>query len=241
MRRGEEAKTGIMEGSGKKDLGLFHFVLKELKGLFVFFLIILVIYLLFRFSPLYETYSVDRLKEVLGGLGNWAVPVFLLSYLVLPLFIFPISPLSMASGVIFGTVSGFLLSAFGYMMNAWLAFFLAKGMFRERILSVVSGRGIHIDRGLARNGIIVTFLLRFVPVTPVALQNYAAGLSGIGFVQYTVGTVLGGLIWVFVFVFMGDSLLRPGSREFFTSVALWTTLFLISILVLIKNRTVFIS
>ncbi len=230
-----------MGDSVRKNRGLLQLVLKELKGLFIFFIIILGIYFLFRFSPLYKTYSVDQLKVVLENLGNWAVPVFLLCYVVLPLFIFPISPLSMVSGVIFGTAFGFLLSVLGYMANAWLAFFLARGMFRERIVGVVSGRGINIDRGLVKNGVLVTFLLRFVPVTPVALQNYAAGLSGITFNQYTVGTVLGGLIWVFVFVFMGDSLLKPGSREFFTSVALWVTLFLISILVLIKNRTVFMD
>ncbi|MBN1573184.1 MAG: TVP38/TMEM64 family protein [Deltaproteobacteria bacterium] len=230
-----------MERSGKKDIRLFHLVFKELKGLLIFFLIVVGIYLLFRFSPLYEAYSVKYLKEFLRGLGNWAVPVFLLSYLILPLFVFPVSPLSMVSGIIFGTVSGFLLSAFGFIMNAWLAFFLARGMFREKIVAVVSGRGVNIDRGLAKNGVLVTFIIRFVPVTPVALQNYAVGLSGITFTQYTIGTILGGLIWVFVFVFIGDSLMKPGSREFFISIALWMTFFLISILVLIKNRTVFMD
>jgi uncharacterized membrane protein YdjX (TVP38/TMEM64 family) len=228
-----------MERSGKKDLGPLRLVLRELKGLFIFFLVLAGVYVLFHFSPLYETYSVESLRELLGGLGGWAVPVFLVSYIILPLFLFPIYPLSMVSGAVFGTVSGFLLSATGYMLSAWLAFFLARGMFREKIVGVVSGRGIRIDRGLSRNGVLVTFLLRFVPVTPVGLQSYAVGLSGIGFARYTLGTALGGLVWVFVFVLMGDSLVKPDSLEFFTSVALWSTLFLVSILVLIKNRTVF--
>ncbi len=230
-----------MEENVKKDRGLKYLVLKELKGLFVFFLIISVIYLIFRFSPLYGTYNVGQLKGVLKGLGVWAVPVFLLCYAVLPLFIFPISPLSMVSGVIFGTFFGFLLSALGYMINAWLAFFLTRGMFRDKIMGVVSGRGVTVDKGLVKNGILVTFLLRFVPLTPVGLQNYAVGLSGITWTHYTIGTILGGLIWVFVFVFMGDSLLNPGSREFFVSVALWISLFLVSILVLAKNRSVFVD
>lgn len=230
-----------MEENDKKDRELLYLVLKELRGLFIFLVIVLVIYFAFRLSPLYDAYDVAKLKGALGRMGDWAMPAYLLCYAILPLFIFPISPLSMVSGVIFGTFLGFVLSALGYMINCWLAFFLTRGMFREKITGIVSGRGIKMDRGIIENGVLVTFLLRFVPLTPVGLQSYAAGLSGIKWTHYTLGTILGGLVWVFVFVLMGDSLLKPGSREFFTSVLLWTSLFLVSIFVLIKNRTVFLD
>lgn len=230
-----------MGGDDKKDRELLRLVMKELRGLFIFLFIVLAIYFIFRFSPLYDAYDVEKLKGVLGRMGDWAVPVYLLCYAVLPLFIFPISPLSMVSGVIFGTFLGFVLSAIGYMINCWLAFFLTRGMFRERIAGIVSGRGIKIDKGIVENGLLATFLLRFVPLTPVGLQSYAAGLSGIKWTHYTLGTMFGGLIWVFVFVLMGDSLLRPGSREFFTSLLLWTSLFLVSIFVLMKKRAVFLD
>ena len=106
-------------------------------------------------------------------------------------------------------------------------------------MKVVSGRGLVIDEKLASNGILVTFLLRFVPVSPVGLQNYVAGLSGITWTQYTIGTILGGLPWVFIFVYMGDSLLRPGSSEFLVSVSLWLLMFLVSVLILIKSKDKF--
>jgi uncharacterized membrane protein YdjX (TVP38/TMEM64 family) len=141
--------------------------------------------------------------------------------------------------VIFGTAYGFLLSAISYLFNTWLAFFLSRGMFRERIVRVVSGKGLVIDEKLASHGVLVTFLLRFVPVSPVGLQNYVAGLSGITWAQYTVGTALGGLPWVFIFVYMGDSLLRPGSSEFVTSVLLWLLMFFVSVLILIKSKDKF--
>jgi uncharacterized membrane protein YdjX (TVP38/TMEM64 family) len=230
-----------MEGDDKKKKELLNLILKELKGLFIFLFVVLVIYFVFRFSPLYDVYDVEKLKGFLGGMGNWAIPVYLLCYAILPLFIFPISPLSMVSGVIFGTFLGFVLSAIGYMINCWLAFFLTRGMFREKITGIVSGRGIKMDRGIVENGVLATFLLRFVPLTPVGFQSYAAGLSGIKWTHYTLGTILGGLVWVFVFVLMGDSLLRPGSREFFTSLLLWTSLFLVSIFVLVKKRAVFLD
>ncbi len=145
----------------------------------------------------------------------------------------------MASGVIFGTAFGFLLSAISYMLNTWVAFYLSRGMFRERIVKVVMGRGQIMDKHLASNGVLVTFLLRFVPISPVGLQNYVAGLSGITWSQYTIGTILGGLPWVFIFVYMGDSLLRPGSREFVISVSLWLLMFLVSVLILIKSKDKF--
>jgi len=213
-------------------------VVRELKSLVIFFIVILAIYFLFRTSPFYSKFNVADLKVVLGNIGNWAVPVFLFSFIFLPLFIFPVSPLCMVSGVLFGFFTGFLLSAVGYMLNAWIAFLLTRGMFRAKIDRLVSGRGLVVDKKLADHGILASFLIRFVPVSPFGFQNYVAGLSGVSLVQYTGGTMLGGLPWVAVFVYMGDSLLRPGSREFIISVSVWLFFFLISLIILLvsKNR-----
>ena len=211
-------------------------VLKELRGVCIFIMLISSVYVGFRISPWYGAFTVDELEGYLRSLGYLAIPIHITCFVILPLFIFPITPLCMAGGALFGTGMGFVISAVGFILNSWTGFLISKSMFRKRIERLVRGRGVTIDRGIASHGIISTFLIRFFPFTPAGFQNYLVGLSGVSFRHFTIGSILGGMPWVFVLVFLGGALFTDRAPVFLSSVLLFLFICVVSLIVTFYNR-----
>ena len=211
-------------------------VLRELRGVLIFIGIISAVYVGFRLSPWYGSFTVAEIEEFLRSLGYLAIPIHIICFVILPLFIFPITPLCMAGGALFGTGMGFVFSAIGFILNSWAGFLISKSMFRKRIERLVRGRGVTIDRGIASHGIISTFLIRFFPFTPAGFQNYLVGLSGVSFRHFTIGSILGGMPWVFVLVFLGGALFTDRAPVFLSSVLLFLFICVVSLIVTFYNR-----
>lgn len=227
----------------REDIGLdvppkltVRTVLRELRGVFIFIAVISAAYIGFRLSPWYGAFTVTELEEYLRSLGYLAVPIHILCFVILPLFIFPITPLCLAGGALFGTGVGFVISAVGFMLNSWAGFLISKSMFRRRIERLVRGRGVIIDKGISTHGILSTFLIRFFPFTPAGFQNYLVGLSGVSFRHFTIGSLLGGMPWVFALVFLGGAFFTDRAPVFLSAVLLFLFICVVSLTITFYNR-----
>ena len=60
-------------------------------------------------------------------------------------------------------------------------------------------------RRLDRSGLLAVTSLRLIPALPFSLLNYAAGLSGVRFTPYLLGTVLGTAPGTIALVVLGDA------------------------------------
>ena len=233
-----------MSDEGKEpDIGLdippkltVRVIFRELRGVLIFIAIISAVYVGFRLSPWYGAFTVAELEVHLRSLGCLAIPIHIACFVILPLFIFPITPLCMAGGALFGTGMGFVISTIGYMLNSWAGFFISKSMFRKRIERLVRGRGVNIDRGISTHGILATFLIRFFPFTPAGFQNYLVGLSGVKFRHFTIGSLLGGMPWVFALVFLGGAFFTDRAPVFLLSILLFLFICVVSFIVTFYNR-----
>ncbi|MCX6467459.1 MAG: VTT domain-containing protein [Pseudonocardiales bacterium] len=120
---------------------------------------------------------------------------------------------TVAAGVLFGSVLGVLLAVAGTTLAAVAAFWLVRlvaGPFVERH---AHRAGIAwVRRRLARNGLLAVASLRLIPMVPFAVLNYAAGLSGVRFVPYVLGTVIGILPGTVAVVVLGDAAIGGGRR-----------------------------
>ena len=76
-----------------------------------------------------------------------------------------------------------------------------------------------IDR-IARNGFIIIFYLRIVPVIPYNFLNLLAGASPISFSDYFWASMIGMVPGTILFAFLGDALWHPTSPRFFLAVGL---------------------
>jgi|GEM_PF-2076025 len=236
QQRDNSEGTGQNIGPDIPSKLTFRTLLRELRGVLVFFVVISTVYIGFRLSPWYGAFSVEEIEMYLRSLGPLAIPIHIICFVILPLFIFPITPLCMAGGALFGTGLGFVISAVGFILNSWAGFFISRSVFRKRIVRLVRGRGMTVDKGIADHGIISTFLIRFFPFTPAGLQNYLVGLSGVKFRHFTIGSLLGGMPWVFVLVFVGGAFFTDRSMVFILSILLFLFICVVSLIVTFYNR-----
>jgi uncharacterized membrane protein YdjX (TVP38/TMEM64 family) len=149
-----------------------------------------------------------------AALANWvgAHPVlapflYLLLYAIAVLLSLPESAvLTVAGGLLFGTLSGGLLAVLGSSAGA-IALFLAVRYHLADAIAARRGRVLDAIRAsLHRDGFSYLLAIRLVPAFPFCLVNLAAALSGMRLLPYGAATVIGIIPATFVFASIGDGL-----------------------------------
>lgn len=150
--------------------------------------------------------GVPDVRAAVASAGVWAPLLFVLFSGAVTVTPVPRTVFTVAAGVLFGSVLGVLLAVAGTTLAAVAAFWLVRlvaGPFVERH---AHRAGIAwVRRRLARNGLLAVASLRLIPMVPFAVLNYAAGLSGVRFVPYVLGTVIGILPGTVAVVVLGDA------------------------------------
>lgn len=160
--------------------------------------------------------EVRRSVEQAGLLGP---VVLVLGYAAATLAPVPKNVLSVAAGAVFGLVVGTVLVVTGACLGAVIAFLLARVLGRETVHRLAGGRLERVDGLLRRRGLVAVLTLRLVPVVPFTALNYAAGLTGLRFGTYLLGTAVGILPGSVAFVALGRYGTRPWSWQFSAAAA----------------------
>lgn len=173
--------------------------IKRVWVLFAILLILIFVSLFFNCSSLISicpskvTLWIDQLSQI--------HPFFIILLItILPLFGFPISPLYIASGVIYGILLGLLLSFIGSALNIAIGYWIAKSLFRKPFLRLMSKKkygDLTIGKN-DQNGVI--FLVRILPGIPIWAQNYLLGLLKVSFKNYFLISLPIQMIWCILFV-----------------------------------------
>jgi uncharacterized membrane protein YdjX (TVP38/TMEM64 family) len=129
--------------------------------------------------------------------------------------------LTVAAGLLFGTVSGGILAVAGSSAGA-IALFLAVRYHLAEVIANRRGRFLDaIRRGLRHDGFSYLLAIRLLPAFPFWLVNLAAALSGMRLLPYAAATVLGIMPATFVYASIGAGLgdvLSTGGRPDLTVV-----------------------
>jgi uncharacterized membrane protein YdjX (TVP38/TMEM64 family) len=111
--------------------------------------------------------------------------------------------LTVAAGLLFGTLFGGMLAVAGSTVGA-IALFLAV---RHHLADAIAARGGRfLDRvraGLERDGFSYLLAVRLVPAFPFWLVNLSAALSGMRLLPYAAATLIGVLPATFVYASIG--------------------------------------
>lgn len=130
--------------------------------------------------------NLARLREWIAGFGPWAPAVFIGGYVAAVVAFVPALPLTILAGLVFGPLWGTVYTSIASTAGACLAFLLARYAARgvvARWMEPYPALG-RIDRAVARHGARIVMITRLVPIFPFNLQNYAYGLTSIGFGAY---------------------------------------------------------
>jgi uncharacterized membrane protein YdjX (TVP38/TMEM64 family) len=150
--------------------------------------------------------SPAAVQDAVRTAGAWAPALFVALQVVFTVPPVPRTIFTVAAGLLFGAATGVVLAVVATALAAVLAFWLVRltgGALVERFADrrpVVWTR-----RRLDRSGLLAVTSLRLIPAIPFSVLNYAAGLSGVRFTPYLLGSVLGTAPGTIALVILGDA------------------------------------
>jgi uncharacterized membrane protein YdjX (TVP38/TMEM64 family) len=155
---------------------------------------------------LLTTADLAGVREHLRGYGPWApVAAFVLIQLQAVFAPLPAFPVIYATGFLFGTFWGGLLSWVSVLVSAALCFGLARRFGRPLVERVVSPAALRrVDALFLRHGAFAVLLARLLPFTAFDLLSYAAGLTPMGLGPFLVATAIGMTPATFLMAWAGD-------------------------------------
>lgn len=150
--------------------------------------------------------TVDDVQAVVAAAGIWGPLLFVLVHGAVSITPIPRTLFTISAGALFGPFLGLLLSIVGTTLAATGAFFLVRFVGRRFVERHAHRRQVTWVRvRLDRNGLLAVASLRLIPAVPFPAMNYAAGLSGVRFLPYVIGTVLGVLPGTVATVVLADA------------------------------------
>lgn len=130
--------------------------------------------------------NLQVLKEWINGYGALGPIIYIVLYIVACLFFLPGAPVALLAGIAFGPVWGTVYASIGSTLGASAAFLVARYAARGMVEGWASSNDAFkkIDEGVDKQGWRMLMITRLVPAFPFNVQNYAYGLTKIGFAKY---------------------------------------------------------
>ncbi len=155
-----------------------------------------------------ELENLSRLKQWIEGYGGLAPVIFIAGYVLAAVLFVPGLPMTVLGGVVFGPIWGTVYVLVAATVGAGLAFLIARYAVRGTVERWVqaSPRLAKVDGQVAEHGWRIVMLTRLVPVFPFNLQNYAYGITRIGFWPYVITSAICMLPGTAAFTFAGGAL-----------------------------------
>jgi len=207
-------------GSRKKSIVKFALLI----------IIIAALIVLAKYTGLGKLLNVEYVRGVVDNAGIYGPLIFILVYFAVTVTFLPGTPFTIASGVLFGTLSGGLYTVIGATLGATVAFIIARffgGDFVERILKDKFNKLYEYDEKIEKNGFLVMLFFRLVPLFPFNGLNFAMGLTKIKFKHYFLATFLGIIPGTFILANIGGTSSDVMSPQFIFSIVLFVLLILI--------------
>jgi len=191
------------------------------KGFFVFFVLTS---LVFSAAALYlyiKGYSSEDVRSFIYSFGALAPAVFIIICTIKPaIFFLPSLGLTIVAGTLFGPLYGTLYVAIGGAGSTVIGFYMARKLGRKSIERLLKDneRLRKIDELMGRSGFKTILFMRAVNL-PWDMVSYSAGLSGISFKDFYLGSLLLLVPTSFIYTYFGSTIWKPRSPEFFISLA----------------------
>ena len=153
-----------------------------------------------------------------GGSLRWVAVVLGVAGALLT----PISrtALSVLLGAVAGFPAGLAVALSGGLLGGLAGFALSRWLGREAVTRLAGARLARLDRAVSERGFVSVLAARTMPVAPFVFVSYAAGLSGVRFGPYLLGTAVGLVPWSVLYVGIGATATGIGSWAFLVDVVL---------------------
>lgn len=134
--------------------------------------------------------------------------------------------LSVIAGLVFGLFRGIFYIVLAGILSAITGFCYTRFVGSSTIRNRLKGRLLKFDRWVASGGWQIVFSLRLI--IPWEIFSLLAGVSGISFRNYSIGTLLSVVPISFIYGFFGNSLAHVFSLQFIFALLLFISFYLFS-------------
>ncbi len=160
-----------------------------------------------------------NIQYVVNSYGIWAPLIFILMYATAVVLALPGLIMTMMGGFIFGPVYGTLINITGAVIGSTLAFLIARYLASDWVAEKVGGRLKQVINGVEEEGWRFVAFVRFVPIFPYNILNFALGLTRIRLIEYVLASAIFMLPVTFAYTYvgsLGQTALAGETRQFVT-------------------------
>ena len=157
---------------------------------------------------LLSTGDINKVIELIRSAGPWAVAVstFLMVFQALAAPI-PAFLITFSNAAVFGWVGGCILSWSSAMLAAAICFYIARFFGRDAVMLFMSrGALASVDRWFTKYGKNAILICRLLPFVSFDYISYAAGITGMSFLDFFIWTGIGQLPATIVYSYVGSTL-----------------------------------
>ena len=194
----------------------------------VIFLAILAVASYLAFDGSAAGIGLAKIKGYIRSFGYFAPLVYILIFTLVPLTVIPNSLLAISGGALFGIYYGTLYTIIGALSGATIAFALSRYLGKSIAEKLIKQKADWLNEHAEKNGFMIVFLLRLIPLIPFDAISYGAGLSKIRYMDFLGATCIGILPGVLVYSNIGDKSLDIYSADFYLSLAILALLVAVS-------------
>ncbi len=161
----------------------------------------------------------DAIRARVDAIGPLAPVAYVPVAVVLGLLLVPGAVLATVGGVLFGPVTGTLVSLTAATVNAILALLIARRTGRAGVEDLSGPRLRALTAAVRRHGTGAVIAQRLAPGVPDGPMSYLAGALGLTAAQIALGTLNGSAPRAFSYTVLGASLDDPTSPGAYAGVA----------------------
>jgi len=176
----------------------------------------------------------ESFKAFVLSLGILGPIIYVGIFIIRPLFLIPSIALFIGGGLAFGPVLGPAYASFGAALGGTVGFWISRKMGHDYVIKKLKLGADLIDS--TKFSFSVVFLLSLLPIMPVTVINYGAGLSTMKFKNYIVAHILGITPRAFAYGFFGSTLLDIGSKKFMASLLVLLLMGILTVYFRIRSR-----
>lgn len=127
--------------------------------------------------------------------------------------------LTLASGIVFGTLTGFALSLAATTLGGTVALYSTRFLFYDLVERRFTGQIEVVNKGIEKEGAFYLFGLRMIPVIPFWLLNLVMGLTSMRVPTFMLATFCGMMPVLLIVTYTGNEL---GDIESFSFAEVFT-------------------
>ncbi|MFI9527513.1 TVP38/TMEM64 family protein [Micromonospora rosaria] len=150
-------------------------------------------------------------------LGPFAPVAAIVGGALLLVALVPRTFVTLATGAVFGPLTGALYALGAALLAAVLGFAIGRLLGREFVAERVRGRLARLDRWFARQSVLGVMTVRLLPIAGFGLVSYGYGTTGARVLPYLVGSVLASAPTAFGYAAVGASVTTPGGVDWYAA------------------------